>query len=59
MTFTYDESLNDRELSVDFAPPATPAYFYMKVSTTYLPENTDNNLALKAYSTDVYDLAEK
>ena len=51
MTFTYNESLNDRDLSVDLVPPATPEYFYMKVSTTYLPDNTDNNLALKAYST--------
>ena len=31
----------------------------MKTSTTYLPPNTDNNLALKVYSSEVYDLAEK
>ena len=44
---------------MDFVPPATPAYFFMKTSTTYLPPNTDNNLALKVYSSEVYDLAEK
>jgi hypothetical protein len=33
MTFTYDESLNDRELTIEFVPPATPAYFYMQADT--------------------------
>ena len=49
-TFTYDTSLNDRILTVDFTPPATPEYFYMRASTNNFPETTSNNLALKAYS---------
>ena len=48
--FTYDQSLNDRALSVDFTPPATPQYFYMRASTNNLPATTSNNLALKVYS---------
>ena len=50
MTFTYDTSLNNEELTVDFDPPATPTYFFMKTSTANLPTVSTNNLALKAYS---------
>ncbi len=57
MTFTYDTSLNDRELSVDFEPPSIPAHFYMPKTTAHLPDTTTNNLALKAYSEEEYETA--
>jgi hypothetical protein len=59
MNFSYDSSLNAQELSVDFTPPATPEFFYMPVSSASLPETSTNNLALKAYPSEVYDLAAK
>ena len=56
MTFQYDASLNTELLQVQFVPPATPAYFYMPRVSKVLPYTTDNNLALKSYSSEQYQL---
>ena len=37
-------------------PPATPTYFYMPRVSKVLPYTTDNNLALKSYSSEQYEL---
>ena len=50
MRFDYNESLNDKELVVDFIAPAEPEFFYMPRVSLTLPQTTDNNLALKLYS---------
>jgi len=37
-------------------PPAVPAYFYIPRVSKVLPYTTDNNLALKPYSSDQYEM---
>jgi hypothetical protein len=46
-------------LSADFVPPMTAACMYMQKTSTTLPSVTSNNLALKVYSTDLYDITGK
>lgn len=59
MVFTYDQPLNNMDLSVELVPPLTPATMYMQNSTTILPRVTSNNLALKVYSEDLYGMTDK
>jgi hypothetical protein len=51
-TFTYNQSLNNKELSLQFTPPPVPEFLYMQTTKTNLPSVTDNNLALKLYTKD-------
>lgn len=49
--FTYDKSLNtDNNMSVTFNPPQTLQFFYTPNVSLSLSYTTDNNLALKPYT---------
>jgi hypothetical protein len=49
--------LTSNDLNITFEPPnSLPEYFYMKPSSTIMPEITDNNLALKYYDDHIYNL---
>ena len=58
--FTYNSSLNhltSNYLNITFEPPnSVPEYFYMKPASVTMPEVTDNNLALKYYDPEIYNL---
>ena len=58
--FTYNSSLNhltSNDLNITFDPPnSLPQYFYMRPASVTMPEVTDNNLALKYYESDIYNL---
>jgi hypothetical protein len=36
-TFTYNQSLNNKELSLQFTPPPVPEFLYMQTTKTTLP----------------------
>lgn len=43
-------------MEVTFDPPETPEFFYTSSSKVGMPTSTTNNLALKYYSDEVYEL---
>lgn len=56
--FEYDKSLNtNANMAVEFVPPSQDlSFYYTPKASVSLPYTTDNNLALKAYSSEVYSM---
>lgn len=58
--FTYNTSLNhltSNDLNLTFDPPTSQAEcFYMRSASVTMPEVTDNNLGLKYYDENIYNL---